>query len=53
MTDINESRVIVTVICPKCGKAEKAELVAEALAYMTPNSDGTYTDEIGCAECEA
>lgn len=53
MNDIDETRVNVVVICPKCGKAERAELVAEALSYMTKNSDGTYTDEVGCAECEA
>ena len=52
-SDINETRVNVTVICPKCGKTEKAELVTEALAAMTLNPDGSYTDEVGCAECEA
>lgn len=53
MNDIDETRVTVTVICPKCGKTEKATLVAEALGHMTKNADGTYTDEVGCAECEA
>ena len=53
MNNIDETRVNVIVICPKCGKAEKAELVAERLGDMTLNPDGSYTDEVGCAECEA
>jgi sarcosine oxidase delta subunit len=51
-SDVNDTIVIVKVVCPKCGKSEMAELAVESLANMTRNADGSYTDEVGCADCE-
>ena len=51
-SDVNESKIGVVVVCPNCGKAERSDVIAESLAHMKHNPDGTYTDEVGCAGCE-
>lgn len=52
-SDVNDNMVTVRIICPECCKSETATLPTESLAYMTRNQDGSYMDEIGCAECES